>query len=99
MKIFSLFLIVCSLSQAAISEDCKPSKFNIPGAQYPCVYPDHRVAFRIAAAPAAQKVEVRVVGNGGHVMTKGDDGLWTVTTPPLIIGYHFYTVVVDGTRL
>ena len=98
MRIFSLLLIVCSLCQAAISDDCKPSKFNIPGAEYPCVYPDHRVSFRIAASPNAQKVQVRLVGTG-HDMTKGADGLWTVTTPPQVVGYHFYTVLVDGTRM
>jgi enterochelin esterase family protein len=39
--------------------DCKPNSLNIPGAPYPCIYPDNRVVFRVAA-PDAQKVRVRV---------------------------------------
>ena len=29
-------------------------------------------------------------------MTKGPDGLWTVTIPPQVVGFHYYTIVVDG---
>jgi len=75
------------------ADECKPSALNIPGAPYPCVYPDHRVAFRVAA-PDAQKVQVRL--GGLHDMTRGSDGLWTVTIPPQVIGFHYYSVVVDG---
>jgi hypothetical protein len=37
--------------------DCTPNALNIPGAPYPCLLPDHRVIFRVAA-PDAQKVRV-----------------------------------------
>ncbi len=53
--------------------DCKPSALNIPGAPYPCVFPDNRAMFR-ASAPNAQKVKVRV--GTGFDMTKEADGLW-----------------------
>jgi enterochelin esterase family protein len=29
-------------------------------------------------------------------MTRGSDGLWMVTTPPQVVGFHYYTIVVDG---
>lgn len=29
-------------------------------------------------------------------MTKGSDGIWTVTTYPLAPGFHYYTIRVDG---
>jgi enterochelin esterase family protein len=29
-------------------------------------------------------------------MTKGENGVWSVTTPPLIPGFHYYSLVVDG---
>ena len=29
-------------------------------------------------------------------MTRGADGLWTVTIPPQVVGFHYYTIVVDG---
>ena len=55
--------------------DCKPNLLNIPGAPYPCIFPDNRVMFRVAA-PDAQNVRVRV--GGGFDMSKGPDGLWYV---------------------
>ena len=69
--------------------DCKPNALNIPGAPYPCVLPDHRVMFRVAA-PDAQKVRVRV--GAGFDMAKAADGLWHVTTTPQVIGFHYYTI-------
>lgn len=74
-------------------DECKPSSLNIPGAPYPCVYADRRVSFRVAA-PDAQKVQVRL--GGLHDMTRGQDGLWTVTIPPQAPGFHYYSIVVDG---
>ena len=46
------------------------------------------------AAPDAQKVQVRL--GGTHDMKRGPDGLWMVTTPPQVVGFHYYTIVVDG---
>jgi len=57
------------------------------------VYPDRRVTFRVLA-PDAQKVQVRL--GGAHDMTKGADGLWMVTIPPQVVGFHYYSIVVDG---
>jgi len=76
--------------------DCKPSSLNIPGAPYPCVFPDHRAMFRVAA-PDAQKVRVRV--GAGFDMTKEADGLWYVTTTPLVEGFHYYMLNIDGASL
>ena len=73
--------------------DCKPNALNIPGAPYPCLFPDNRVMFRVAA-PDAQKVRVRV-GNGFD-MTKEADGLWYATTTPQVVGFHYYTIQIDG---
>ena len=97
MKITILAAIACAVCWAeAPPEDCKPSSLNIPGAPYPCVYADHRVSFRVAA-PDAQKVQVRL--GGAHDMTKGADGLWTVTIPPQVVGFHYYSIVVDGATM
>jgi len=32
-------------------------------------------------------------------MQRGDDGVWSVTTPPLVVGFHFYSLVLDGVRV
>jgi enterochelin esterase family protein len=86
-------LLTCGLYQAQAADECKPSSLNIPGAPYPCIHPDRRVTFRVAA-PDAQKVQVRL--GGAHEMTKGADGLWMATIPPQIVGFHYYSIVVDG---
>jgi hypothetical protein len=84
-QLFLLALLGCGACLGQGTDDCKPSSLNIPGAPYPCVYPDRRITFRVAA-PDAQKVQVRL--GGTHDMTKGQDGLWTVTIPPQVIGFH-----------
>ncbi len=73
--------------------DCKPNTLNIPGAPYPCIFPDHRVMFRVAA-PDAKAVRVRL--GPGFDMSKGADGLWYVTTTPQVVGFHYYALSIDG---
>ncbi len=51
------------------------------------------VTFRVAA-PEAQKVQVRL--GGTHDMKRGADGLWMVTIPPQVVGFHYYSIVIDG---
>src|SRR5678810_1489151 len=93
MRIVIAVILGCSLCWGQAPQDCKASSLNIPGAPYPCVYPDHRVSFRVDA-PDAKKVQVRL--GGAHDMTRGADGLWTVTIPPQVVGFHYYSIVVDG---
>ena len=81
------------VSWAQTPSDCKPSSLNIPEAKYPCVSPDNRATFRVVA-PDAQKVRVRV--GPGFDMQKGPDGIWEVTTSPLVVGFHYYTLQIDG---
>ena len=81
------------LAWAQPPADCRPNALNIPGAPYPCVFPDNRVTFRLAA-PNAQKVRVRL--GQGFDMSKGADGLWYVTTTPQVVGFHYYTLAIDG---
>jgi enterochelin esterase-like enzyme len=93
MRVLILSLVASGLCWGQPPSDCKPSSLNIPGAPYPCVHPDLRVTFRFQA-PDAQKVQVRL--GGAHDMTKGPDGLWMVTIPPQVVGFHYYSIVVDG---
>jgi len=32
-------------------------------------------------------------------MEKQADGFWTVTTPPMAPGLHYYTIIVDGAEV
>src|SRR5581483_8799454 len=93
MRIVMLALLACGLCRGEAANECKPSTLNIPGAQYPCVYPDHRATFRLVA-PEAQKVQVKV--GQTFDMVKGAEGAWTVTTTPLVVGFHYYSLVLDG---
>ena len=91
--ILGLVAISCGLSFAQAADICTPSVYNVPSAKYPCVYPDHRAMFRVNA-PNAQKISVRV--GSGFDMTKGPDGVWSVTTTPLVVGFHYYSLQIDG---
>lgn len=93
MRTILFILAACGSCWAQSTADCKPSSLNIPGAPYPCVHSDRSVTFRVQA-PNAQKVQVRL--GGEHDMTKGADGLWTATIPPQVVGFHYYSIVVDG---
>ncbi len=97
MRTLALLLLGCGACWGQTAADeCTPSTLNIPGAQYPCVYSDHRATFRLVA-PDAQKVQVKV--GKDFDMVKGDDGAWTVTTTPLVEGFHYYSLVVDGVTM
>ena len=65
-------------------------------AQSPQVHPDRSVTFQLRA-PDANKVQVRI--GKAYDMTKAENGVWSVTTPPLVVGFHYYSLVVDGVEV
>jgi len=73
--------------------DAKPASSNVPGQQFPKIDSERRAYFRIRA-PEAKRISVSLPG--GNRMTKGPNGVWTVTTEPLAPGFHYYTITVDG---
>jgi enterochelin esterase-like enzyme len=73
--------------------DAKPSVLNAPGYEYPMVDSQCRATFRITA-PNAQSVVVSV--GRRFPLTKGENGVWTGTTDPLPVGFHYYSVLIDG---
>ncbi|MGA3135401.1 MAG: carboxylesterase family protein [Terracidiphilus sp.] len=84
-------------ARASSVEDAKPATTNVMGAQYPRVLADHSAAFQIKA-PTAQSVDVDITGKK-FPMTRGNDGVWSVTTPPLVEGFHYYALDADGVRM
>jgi enterochelin esterase family protein len=80
-------------ARAQTPDSCVPSRLNVAEARYPCIHPDNRVTFRVAA-PDAQNVRVNI--GGGFDLAKGPDNIWEVTTTPLVIGFHYYTLRIDG---
>lgn len=78
--------------------DSTPAPGLVGNAQYPRITPDRRVTFRLKA-PSAKQVQLK--GGAGLVkdsldLVCSEDGVWSVTTPPAVPGFHYYWFVVDG---
>ena len=80
---------LCS-AQTTVSDDATPASTNAPGREYPKVDARRRATFRMFAPDAKS---VRVLNTD---LTKGADGYWMGTTPPLDPGFHYYTITIDG---
>ena len=99
MKIVSAAILLCaSLCWAQEPGDFKPATTNILDAQYPRVDSQGRAEFRVKA-PDASKVKLNFWSGPKLDMEKQADGFWTVTTPPLVPGFHYYTLVIDGAEV
>lgn len=97
-KIMLTFLgiIAAVLSAVALERPAEgvPASTNVPEAAYPCVDSLSRATFRISA-PEARDVKVDICGTR-YDMTRDDNGVWTATTAPLVEGFHYYFLLVDG---
>jgi enterochelin esterase family protein len=69
--------------------DFKPATSNVLDAQYPRVDSNSRVEIRFKA-PDANKVRVNFWSGPKADMEKQADGFWTIVTPPLAPGLHYY---------
>jgi enterochelin esterase-like enzyme len=98
MKRIVLLLQVCVLCCWGASADSRPAVTNIMGSQYPQVHGDRSVTFRMKA-PEAQHVQVKFLGGKAYDMNKEADGYWTVTVPPQVVGFHYYSMMVDGANV
>ena len=67
-----------------------------PAAATRVVNPDGSVSFSIRAN-GATRVAADICGVK-YPMKQGADGLWRVTTEPLMPGFHYYFLEVDGAR-
>lgn len=93
---FAVIIGVFSLSGLALpaeSADAKPAVSNIPGQEYPKIDSQLRATFHVKAQNAG-KVQIDL----GRIydMTKGEGGIWTVTTDTLVPGFHYYFLIIDG---
>ena len=93
-QIVLLIVLACSFSHA--QNQPRELSTNVPGAPYPRLNTDSSVTFRIQA-DQAQKVQILMeLGQAPYDMAKGEGGFWEVTTKPLLPGFHYYLVSVDG---
>jgi enterochelin esterase-like enzyme len=76
--------------------DSRPAPTNIPGAEYPRLHSDLSATFRVQA-DHAQKVQLLMeLGQSTYDMVRGKDDVWEVRTKPLLPGFHYYAISVDG---
>ncbi len=67
---------------------------NEPGNAFPRLDEQHRAYFRLRA-PEAEKVQVDICGKK-YDMKRDAEGVWTCNTDPLVVGFHYYFILVDG---
>lgn len=106
MKNLILFTIAIIISSVGIAqppgppkveplpEGFKPASTNTFISQHPGVNAETRQAIFRVVAPDAQKVQLQL--SGTHDMKKDENGVWWITTDPLVVGFHYYTILVDG---
>ena len=110
MKNVTLFLsmmMICGIASAQFAggmpgqqpeplpEGYKPASTNIFIAQYPAVNNETRqVKFRVVA-PAAGIVQVDLAGKK-YSMTRDEKGVWTCTSDPQVVGFHYYAILIDS---
>jgi enterochelin esterase-like enzyme len=75
----------------------KPASTNTFLSQYPAVNPATREAMFRVVAPYAQNVTLQL--NGRHSMKKDDKGVWWYTTGPLVVGFHYYAIMIDSVQV
>ncbi len=90
-----LFASICCAQEQSNSQ---PAETNVWGAEYPRVDSAGRAEFRVKA-PDATKVRLNFWSGPKLDMQKQPDGFWTVTTPPLVPGFHYYTLIIDGAEV
>lgn len=90
-----LIFLFASLCYAQTSGDFQAATTNVWGAEYPRVDNAGRVELRLKA-PDAINVKANFWSGPKLDLTKQPDGVWTVTTPPLAPGLHYYTFNIDG---
>ena len=97
----ALLWLVAVGVMAQPADDSSPASSNVPGAQSPRIHADGRVTFTLAA-PAAHTLQLAGgdgLGHGPFPLTKAANGLWSVTLPRPVAGFHYYWFVLDGVEV
>ena len=93
-----LTILIATFCYAQDQSGFQPASTNVWGAKYPSVDSTGRVQIRVKA-PEASKVRANFWSGPKIDMVKQEDGFWTVTTPPLVPGLHYYTLIIDGAEV
>ena len=97
-KIFILMLAIGSLAlaQAPGKGAAKGGGRGAPAEPGYEVSADRKVTFRLRAPEANTVTVTGDFATGAQTMTKGQDGVWTLTTAPLRAAIYNYRFTVDG---
>ncbi len=88
-----LFTFLVMMTFGLLASAQVPSPYNLSGKAYPQINEDKSVTFTFHA-PSANSVVLSL--GKDYLMTKDDNGLWSVTTDPQVEGFHFYSIKVGG---
>lgn len=80
-----------------LPEGFKPASTNTFLSQYPAVNPETRQAMFRVEAPGANIVQLQM--GGKHDMKKDEKGVWWYTTEPLVVGFHYYGILIDSVQV
>src|SRR5688572_6890554 len=95
-SILSMQLCAAQENAAGPISDWKPASSNQYSKEYPQVNSEGRVKFRIVA-PEAKSVGCTF--RDSSEFTKGEDGAWYGYTRPLDVGFHYYSLKIDGAEV
>jgi enterochelin esterase family protein len=95
LALFALFFLFSFVTRAQEADTFQPSETNVWGAEYPRVDSAGKVQVRVKA-PAATSVKLNFWSGPKLDMARQPDGTWLATTPPLVPGFHYYTLQIDG---
>jgi len=77
-----------------VPESAVKAPSTLPYSDFPKVDVDRRAYFRINA-PEAHRVQVDICGKK-YDMRRDEKGVWCAVTEPLVVGFHYYFILVDG---
>lgn len=94
---FAMMALMALGCEAGMAQTATTGKYNVPMAQYPQVDNQGRAIFQLHA-PNAKEMVADICGRK-YPMTKDAKGTWTVTTDPLVVGFHYYFLWIDGVQV
>ena len=77
-----------------IMKSTTPASTNMHGCDFPRLDKENRAYFRIHS-PHVKRLQVDICGKK-YDMSKDENGWWTAKTEPLVVGFHYYFLLVDG---
>ena len=82
------------LTTEDIINSTEPASSNMHGCDFPRLDKENRAYFRVFA-PDVKRLQVDVCGKK-YDMNRDENGWWTAKTDPLVVGFHYYFLLVDG---